>query len=82
MIIELRTSVSSAVGEGVELIEAIDGEAYGIILEKSGPKSDLDDDSGMRIIVARASDPSDRRGLLLLLDRTGDLDLLLERPRC
>ena len=54
------------------------------VLTKRGiAELDLDDDSGMRTIGARPSDPLeellDRRVLLLLLlDRTGDLDLLLE----
>jgi len=61
-----------------------------VLTKRGAGELDFDDDSGMRTIGAGASDLLateellDRRVLLLLLlrlDRTGDLDLLLERRR-
>ena len=73
---------------GIDGGRAIIGGGRSVLTKHGAAELDFNDDSGMRTIGARASDPLeellDRRVLLLLLlllDRTGDLDLLLERRR-
>ena len=82
-----RREVELGIGGGNVIIGGGRSFERSVLTSRGAAELDFDDDSGMRTIEAWASDPLeellDRRVLLLLLllDRTSDLDLLLERRR-